>query len=514
MSNYHPDTTEKMELSLSQLAAVLGVDLIGEDRIFTRVSINTRTLESGDLFVAIKGENFDAHDYLQQAEEKGACGLVVEQVSSSVLPQIQVEDTRVALGDIASLWSSAFTLPIVAITGSCGKTTVKEMTAAILGHGFKSKHHGDYEHILATRGNLNNDIGVPLTLLRLKKTHEAAVIELGANHIGEIKQLVAMVQPNVAVITNVAHAHIEGFGSIEGVARAKSEIYSGLQCGGTAVINADDAFADYWRAQCQELNKNCNRKDSEIIERRKNINQLTFGLDNPADVSAEYKQLTDGIELTITTPVGKQSVKLHQFGRHNVYNALAATTAAISAGCSLDDVKKGLESFTNVSGRLEQKAGLQGAIIFDDTYNANPGSVRAGIEAIQQIAGDAVLILGDMGELGEQSTQLHYQLGVDAANMGIQQLYTIGNLSQEICNGFLETKKNSTDMKTHDEADIAIHFTDQEALIQCVKNKLNKNSVVLVKGSRSMKMESVVTALLENTGLEDPGIEQNKTEGA
>ena len=231
MSDCLKHDSKKMTQTLSQVAAALGVDLVGEDRMFSQVSINTRTMEKGDLFIALKGENFDAHDYLQQAEEKGACGLVIEQCYNSVLPQIKVDNSRVALGDIASLWSSAFTLPIIAITGSCGKTTVKEMTAAILGHGFKSTdcESDSYEHVLATRGNLNNDIGVPLTLLRLNCEHKAAVIELGANHIGEIKQLVNMVQPNVALITNVHPAHIEGFGSIEGIAQAKSEIYEGLE---------------------------------------------------------------------------------------------------------------------------------------------------------------------------------------------------------------------------------------------------------------------------------------------
>lgn len=509
--NHHSENIETMELSLSQIAAVLGVDLIGEDRMFSQVSINTRTMADGDLFVALKGDNFDAHDYVQEAEQKGACGLVVERSCDSLLPQILVSDTRVALGDIAALWSSAFTLPIVAVTGSCGKTTVKEMTAAILGHGFKRKDDEGYEHILATRGNLNNDIGVPLTLLRLKKTHEAAVIELGANHIGEIRQLVTMVQPNVAIITNVGHAHIEGFGSIEGVAEAKSEIYTGLQCGGTAVINADDAFADYWRAQCHELNKNCSSEDNETIERRKNINQLTFGLDHPADISADYVQVSDGIEMTLSTPIGKEFVKLRQFGRHNVYNALAATAAAISSGCSLDDVKKGLESFSNVAGRLEQKQGLQGAVIFDDTYNANPGSVRAGIDAIQQISGEKILILGDMGELGSESEQLHYQLGVDAANMGIKKLFTVGELSEQTHNGF-QAQVNAL-AQEHAEAEgqinNAMHFGDKELLIESVKKHLHNNSVVLIKGSRSMKMESVVSALLE-----DSGNNKKTTEGA
>ena len=505
----------KMTLTLSQVAAALRVDLVGEDRTFSQVSINTRTIEAGDLFIAIKGENFDSHEFLNQAEEKGACGLVIDQNIDSALPQIRVDNTRIALGDIASLWRSSFTLPIIAITGSCGKTTVKEMTAAILAQAHKkdkttllndeqkSNEQKSDENILATRGNLNNDIGVPLTLLRLNKEHEAAVIELGANHIGEIKQLVKMVRPDVAVITNAAHAHIEGFGSLEGVAKAKAEIYTGLESGGTAVINADDPFADFWRDYCQDLNNGFTKSGQS--EQHGKINTLTFGLDNSADISADYTQLSDGLELHIKTPAGEQLVVLKQFGKHNVYNALASTAAAIASGCSLDDVRNGLQGFTNVSGRLEQKQGLQGAVIFDDTYNANPGSVIAGIEAIQQAAlqqnnSEIMLIFGDMGELGEESKQLHYQLGVDAAKMGIRRLFTVGNYSRETCAAFNVTinKQNNKSFTSVEDSSNAEHFATKKELIQNVQNTLHKNSVVLIKGSRSMGMESVVDALVDS----------------
>jgi len=487
-----------MNLTLAQVAASLCVDLVGGDRSFSQVSINTRTMVAGDLFVAIKGDNFDAHEYIEQAEKKGACGLVVEKICNSVLPQIVVENTRMALGHIAALWRSAFSLPIVAITGSCGKTTVKEMTAAI----FQQTYSDSYSDsaVLATKDNLNNDIGVPLTLLRLKKEHKAAVIELGANHEGEIKYLVDMVQPDVAVITNVAHAHIEGFGSIEGIARAKAEIYAGLGSNGTAVINADDDFSDYWQTFCQALH-----------EQNGTLKQLSFGLNasksnKAADISADYKSVHDGFELTLKTSGAEQTIHLKQFGQHNIYNALAATAVTLSSGCSLIDVKAGLESFTNVSGRLEQKQGLNKAIIFDDTYNANPGSVRAGVEAIKQIEseldGEAILILGDMGELGKESAQLHYQLGVDIAEMGISQLFTVGSLSQETSNGY-----NSILAKTEGKELNAVHFADKNELNQVVKNKLHKQSVVLIKGSRTMAMETVVDALME------PLINEAKTEG-
>lgn len=483
-----------MKQTLAQIASSLCVDLVGEDRIFSKISINTRTLEKGDLFVAIQGDNFDAHEYIEQAEEKGACALVVERCCSSTLPQIIVENTRVALGDIASLWSSAFSLPIVAITGSCGKTSVKEMTAAIFQQTYID-NATEKEVILSTKGNLNNDIGVPLTLLRLKKEHKVAVVELGANHIGEIKYLVDMVQPDVAVITNVTHAHIEGFGSIEGVARAKAEIYSGLESDGTAVINADDDFAEYW-------NKLCQKQPSENGD----IKILTFGLKNEADISADYKKCHDGFELVLKTPAGEQAVHLKQFGLHNIYNALAATAVTLASGCSLDKIKSGLEVFTNASGRLEKKQGLNHSIIFDDTYNANPGSVRAGIDAIKQVAndvgskivgkagGEAMLVLGDMGELGEESEQLHYQLGEDAAKMGITQLMTVGTMSQKTTEAY-----NASMVEMSEKESVAIHFNNKIDLIYDLKNKLHEQSVVLVKGSRAMAMEEVVEALLDNT---------------
>ncbi|MCN4143571.1 MAG: UDP-N-acetylmuramoyl-tripeptide--D-alanyl-D-alanine ligase [Thiohalomonas sp.] len=477
---------DKMTLKLSQIAGALDVDLIGEDCAFSQVSINTRTVSEGDLFIAIKGENFDAHEYLQQAEEKGACAVVVEKITELALPQLQVKDTRTALGQIASLWRDAFSLPVAAITGSCGKTTVKEMTTAI----FQQAR----EQVLATKGNLNNGIGVPLTLMHLNNEHKMAVIEIGANHIDEIDQLANYVKPDVAVITNVAHAHVEGFGSIEGIAKAKAEIYNGLLNNGTAVINADDTFADYWQEYCQTLVS----EKSNI----KAIKVLSFGLDKPADISADYKPVDNGLELTIKTPDGEKTIHLKQYGKHNVYNALAATALALSSGCTLGQVKLGLENFTNISGRLEQKAGIEGTIIFDDSYNANPGSVRAGIDAVQQLEGEAVLILGDMGELGEKSEKLHYQLGIDAANLGVKQLFTVGIKSNETCKGF-----NSVIEKNDNKA---LHCSTKDELVNEVKDYLqhsssgkkkckkeHKRKIVLLKGSRTMGMESVVDALLQ-----------------
>ncbi len=473
-----------MHLSLAQVASVLNVDLIGEDCEFSQVSINTRTLETSDLFVAIKGENFDAHDYVQQAEDRGACGLVVEKPVDSTLPQIIVADSRIALGNIASLWSSAFTLPIIAVTGSCGKTTVKEMTAAILQAAFCED---DQECILATQGNLNNDIGVPLTLLRLNKAHKAAVIEMGANHIGEIKQLVDIVQPDVAVITNVTLAHIEGFGSLDGVAQAKGEIYSGIEQGGTAVINTDDVYASYWEGLCDKLDKS--------------LKQVRFGINHSAEISAQVltqvtttqQEKITGQEIVINTPQGQLTVCLPQPGLHNVYNALASTAASLAVEVSLQAVKTGLEGFTNISGRLEQKTGINSSRLFDDTYNANPGSVRAGIEAIKQVKGKHVLVLGDMGELGAEAEALHYELGQDAFRLGIDSLFTIGSLTEATYKGFIDAGADTRQ---------AQYFTDRNDLTNELKKVLQSEHVVLIKGSRTMKMEEIVAALEKDAQLQ------------
>lgn len=472
---------KQAKISFSQLA-----DLTGQDVEFCSISINSRTLQKGDVFVAVKGDNFDAHEFVKQAEEKGACGLIVERKVVSELPQLIVKNTREALGKIALLWRQQFSLPVIAITGSCGKTTVKEMTSAIL----KSAFNGD-DAVLATQGNLNNDIGVPLTLMRLNADHQAAVIELGANHQGEIEQLVKMVQPDVALITNAGHAHIEGFGSIEGVAQAKSEIYAGLAAQGddkgVAIINAEDVFAHEW-IQCNQ---------QAVADGR--VKLLTFGLNDTADVSAHYQQKKNGIELILKTPLGQQSLMLKQYGQHNIYNALAAAAASIAVGCRLQDVKKGLESFTEVSGRLERKEGLNGSKIFDDTYNANPGSVKAGIDALKQVAqqqtgkSEITLILGDMGELGDESAQLHYQLGSDIADLGIKQLLTVGTFTQETHKAYC-IKMN----KLKKQYLIAEHFMSKKDLldnIKDIKDKFHDSDLILVKGSRSMKMESVVSAL-------------------
>jgi len=346
-------------------------------------------------------------------------------------------------------------LPLVAITGSNGKTTTKEMIAAILSRAGKA---------LATRGNLNNDIGVPLTLMRLDASYRHGVIEMGANHPGEIAYLVNITRPQVAVITNAGSAHLEGFGSIEGVARAKGEIYGALEADGVAVINADDAYADLWRALAAKCRV------------------FSFGIDKPADVSAKWQGDVHGSHLHLHTPVGDAELNLALPGRHNVMNALAATAAALAMGVSLDGVVKGLEGLAPVGGRLQIREGINGATIIDDSYNANPVSLRAGIDVLAACQGRRYLALGDMGELGADAEQLHAEAGTYARQAGIDGVYATGPLSKGAVEAF---------------GTGGHHFAEQQQLIAALKTELDSGVTVLVKGSRSSRMERVVAGLTE-----------------
>ncbi|HSH28527.1 MAG TPA: UDP-N-acetylmuramoyl-tripeptide--D-alanyl-D-alanine ligase, partial [Thiohalobacter sp.] len=339
-------------MALTEAARAVRGRLHGADARFAGLSTDSRGLERGNLFVALAGERFDGHDYLDQAAAGGAAGALVSTAVTDLLPCIRVTDTRLALGGLAAAWRARFDIPLVAVTGSNGKTTVKEMLAAILG----------VEHrVLATRGNLNNDIGVPLTLARLGAVHTAAVIEMGANHPGEIAYLTGLARPTVALITNAGPAHLEGFGSLQGVARAKAEIYDGLGPDGLAVVNRDDAYADYW------------------LERVQGRRVMTFGLDPHADVTAQAKPLDVGQQLSLRTPAGETELRLPLPGRHNALNALAAAAAALGAGASLAAVRSGLQSLRPVGGRLQIHRCADAIGVIDDTYNANPGSVQAAL---------------------------------------------------------------------------------------------------------------------------------------
>ncbi|MDH4274180.1 MAG: UDP-N-acetylmuramoyl-tripeptide--D-alanyl-D-alanine ligase [Gammaproteobacteria bacterium] len=445
------------EFTLVNTAAVLGADTPTRDVVFNSISTDTRTLQAGALFIALRGPNFDGNTYVAAAAERGAVAALVDRAVSSNIPTLQVSDTRLALGALGAARRAAYQIPLVAVTGSNGKTSVKEMIGHIL-----SEAGGN---VLVTQGNLNNDLGVPQMLLRLTAQHTAAVIEMGANHLGEIAYLTQLARPTVALINNADAAHLEGFGSLDGVAQAKGEIYDGLGEHGIAIINANDRYADYWRG--------LNRK-------RK---MMTFGINVGADVEARKVASTaQGCQFELHTAQGSTPVQIGLLGQHNVMNALAAGTAALAMGAHLADVARGLASMTPVKGRLQAKRARQGATVIDDTYNANPASLRAGIQVLKAFDGTRILVLGDMGELGPDSAHLHADAGGEALAAGIDKLFAVGKLSAAAVARF----------GAH-----ASHFADQAGLIAALADELKPGVTLLVKGSRSSRMENVVAALLE-----------------
>jgi UDP-N-acetylmuramoyl-tripeptide--D-alanyl-D-alanine ligase len=417
--------------------------------LLERVERDSRAVQAGDLFLALQGERFDAHDFVPQVAGKASAALVSHAVDADI-PQVVVDDVRLALGRLAAAWRQRFQSPLVGLTGSNGKTTLKEMLAAILAL---------QGNTLATAGNLNNDIGMPLTLLRLRDTDRFAVIEMGANHFGEIDYLTQIACPDVAIINNAGASHLEGFGDIAGVSRAKGEIFNGLVQSGVAIINADDTYADYWRG----LNQG-----RQVI---------SFGLDNAADVSGG-SDINTPFYLQVNEQILPVNLKL--LGRHNMLNALAATAAALALGVELDTVRQGLESLQPVKGRLNPKAGKHGGRVIDDTYNANPSSTAAAVGVLAGLQGRKILVLGDMGELGNTGEQLHTAIGHQAAAAGIDALYTLGKLSANASVAFGQPQRA---------------FNDLEALLASLDEDLQPGDTVLVKGSRSARMERVVDAL-------------------
>lgn len=445
-----------INLSLSEATQAMHAHLLGTDARFSGVSTDTRELSRGELFFALKGERFDGHEMLAQAAERGAAGAVVARDSASTLSLLRVEDTRQALGELARAWRDRFRVPVTAVTGSNGKTSTKEMIASIL------RTRGE---VLATEGNLNNDIGVPKTLFRLSPQHEFAVIEMGANHAGEIAQLVRIAAPRVALVTMCGPAHLEGFGSLDGVAQAKGEIYAGLGPQGTAVINADDPYAPLWRA---------------IAAPARIIN---FAINHPAEINARgivLQGLVEGSAFTLVTPIGEIAVTLPLAGQHNVANALGAAGVAFALGFSLDQIKRGLETTPRVKGRLQLRTGYRGLVIVDDSYNANPASLAAAVAALEQRAGRRWLLLGDMGELGHDGPGLHREAGLNARNKGIERLLTLGPLAREAGLSFGAGAR---------------HFSTHEEAIDAVRAAAAPNITLLVKGSRMMQLERVVAAL-------------------
>lgn len=443
----------RITMGLAEASEAIEGRVAGEDVVFTGASTDTRSLQAGELFIALRGPNFDGHDYIAQAVEKGAIAILVDHEISATVPALLVEDTRIAMGQLAKAWRNKFDIPVVAVTGSNGKTTVKEMLASIF---------SEFGQVHATKGNLNNDIGVPLTLFELGEQHASAIIEMGANHSGEIAYLEKLAQPDVAVVTNAGSAHLEGFGSLDGVARAKGEIFQGLSSKGIAVINADDQFASLWR-------------DFAAPRRR-----IEFGLDEHHDVTANYSATPTGSEMIVTTPHGVIEIKLPLPGRHNVMNALAAISAAIVIDVSLEDIKSGLEKMHAVPGRLQLKKGVNQSQIIDDTYNANPASAQVALDVLCNFDGQHFLALGDMGELGSNEEEFHRKLGKQARQQGVNRLYTIGSLAAFAASEFGEP---------------AYSFDAHAAMIDALKEDLQTDATLLVKGSRRMHMELVVDAL-------------------
>lgn len=442
-------------MALSEAARMINGTLQGQDVTFTGVSTDTRTIQPGDLFIALKGERFDGHLFLRQAAEKGAVAAMVSDASAFAddMPGILVADTRLGLGELAAYWRSWFDIPLIAVTGSNGKTTVKEMIASILSAA------AGRENVLATQGNLNNDIGMPLTLLKLRSNHRYAVIEMGMNHPGEISYLSAIAQPDVAIINNAHAAHLEGLKSVEGVARAKGEIYEGLMTDGVAVINSDDPSAPLWR------------------DLAAGHNILEFGVESAADVTAEYELGPLGGTMKIHSASGDIEARLKVPGLHNVRNALAAATVAIALDVEDVFISQGLENFSGVKGRLQRKNGLHGAMLIDDTYNANPQSVRAAIDVLASAGGKKILVLGDMGELGENTWDLHGEIGAYAREKGIDQLFALGHESRNAVEKFGKG---------------AWFFERIQELLADLENQLGPDVTVLIKGSRFMEMERVV----------------------
>ncbi len=447
--------------TVAQLKDVLGGELIGSDITFDGVSTDTRSLQSGNLFLALKGPNFDGHRFIEGAMEKGAVAAVVSEPQELDIPQWVVTDTRIALGQIARLNRQRFDAPVFAVTGSAGKTTVKEMLATIL---------AQKGEVLATKGNLNNDIGAPLTLLSIDGQEKHAVIELGASAEKEIAYTTALTLPDVAVLNNAMGAHLEGFGSLEGVVRAKGEIFDGLPEGGYAVINADDPHAQYW------LDQNANR------------NYLTFGIKTQADVQAINLQSDDAGRFTFELKYREQTlpVSLKVMGKHNVANATAATAAIVAAGYPLQLAVDGLEQFIPVNGRMCPYAGPEGITVIDDSYNANPGSVKAAIDLLAARTGKRLLVLGDMAELGDTAAEQHADVGSYAAQKGTDRLMAVGALSLHAVEAF------NADAGTQ-----GGHFETKESLVEAVRALAEPGMTVLVKGSRSAGMEQVVAELVK-----------------
>ena len=456
-----------MKMLLSACAEVVNGKLMGDDVAVNSVSIDTRAIKPGQLYIAVKGQNFDGNEFVDQAQEAGAVAAIVHAGVETSLPHIVVDDTRLALAQLAGAWRSSLSqgdkslLSVVGVTGSNGKTTVKEMVAAILAVDAP---------VLFTQGNLNNDIGVPLTLLRLDESYRYAVIEMGANHAKEIGYTSRFAQADVVIITNAGAAHLEGFGSVEGVAKAKGEIIETLKADGYAVINTDDQYFDYW----------------QTVAGQRSV--VSFGLSEKADVTAT--QINTGIDqnkfltsFKLVTSSGAIDINLGLAGRHNILNALAASAATLTLGVNLEQIKQGLESLAPVTGRLQRLVGSLGNIIIDDTYNANSSSLKVALNVLNQLPGKLWLVLGAFGELGIDSANIHSAMAADIKLSGVERIFAVGADAKHTVQAFGAG---------------ATFFEKQADLIAALKQELTGNESILIKGSRAQRMENVAAALVEN----------------
>lgn len=449
-----------MSTMLSSAAESMHGTLHGSDCVFHGVSTDTRTIQGGELFFALTGPNFEGGAFVGQARDRQAAGAVVASLVDEKIAQITVDDTRLALGRFAAAWRNRQPATVISVTGSNGKTTLKDLTAACLSQAAPT---------LATAGNLNNDIGMPLMLLRIEDSHRYAVLEMGANHAGEIAYLTSLAQPNVVVITNAGAAHLEGFGNIDGVAHAKGEILQGATRPDFAVLNADDKYFSYWSSLATD------------------IDVLSFGFSDAADVRAAQVQ-TEKARTRFTLLIGAESyaVTLPLAGTHNVLNACGAAAVATALGVAAENIVVALESVQPVAGRLQSLKGHHGATLYDDSYNANPLSVIAAGDFLASLPGESIMVLGDMKELGPDEQALHRTVGEQLQQAGIGRLFAIGELCRNATDAFGEG---------------ATWFASIDEMIAALLERLSIEVNVLVKGSRSMRMERVVEALSANEAM-------------
>ena len=451
-----------MQASLADLLPSIAGAHMTAPAQFTGVSTNSQTVAAGNLFVALRGERFDAHDFLSQVATRGAAAVVAERVPDNFsLPALLVPDTRHALGQIAQVWRRRFAIPVVGVTGSNGKTTVKEMIASIFAAAYGQDNY------LSTRGNLNNEIGVPLTLFRLEVQHRAAVIEMGMNHPGEIARLAEIAEPTVGLVNNAQREHQEFMASVAAVAEENGAVIRGLGYAGSAIFPGDEEYTSLWQRYASTRTMH------------------TFGLSASCDISAQWQAEDFGSQIMISTPDTQFKVQLSAAGVHNVRNALAACAAAMSVGIEADSIARGLESFAPVAGRLQRKTAANGSLVIDDTYNANPDSVRAAIDVLAAAPAPRTLVLGDMGEVGSEGIAFHEEIGAYAQSHHIDRLFTLGTLARHATQAFGQG---------------AVHFDDMDKLTEVITG-VPAGASILVKGSRFMQMERVVSHLTgQNAG--------------